>query len=71
MIDRICENLERQAKADHHQIGKGFYEALLLKTRMLRMDCQSCDFFVVVDHESGKYIQSFNGPCKMDIEDKI
>lgn len=64
MIDRIYKNLETKAKADHHQIGKGFCEALLLKTKMLRLDCQQCNFFIVMDPESGKYIQSYSGPCR-------
>jgi hypothetical protein len=71
MIDRICIDLETKAKTDHHHIGKGFQDALILgKVKMLRMDCQQCDFFIVVDPETGKYVQSFNGPCKMEMENK-
>jgi hypothetical protein len=65
VIDRLCENLERQATANHHQIGVGFREALMLgKVRMLRMDCQCCDYFMIIDPISLKHIQSYPGPCR-------
>ena len=64
MIDLICGTLEKQALENNHNIGKGFYDAILAgKVPMLRMDCQDCDFFVVVDPTFGKHIQSKSGPC--------
>jgi hypothetical protein len=65
MIDRICENLERKAKENNHKIVDGFYEALIMgKAKMLRMDCEVCDFFAIVDPNTGKNIQSYSGPCR-------
>lgn len=64
MIDRICESLERQAReSDRHDVG-GFTECLLLgEVRVLRMDCRVCDFFAIVDPETGRHIQSMSGVC--------
>ena len=66
MIDRICIDLETKAKENnHHRIGKGFQDALILgKVKMFRMDCEVCDFFAVVDPKTGKNIQSYSGPCR-------
>jgi len=64
MINRICEILERQAREnDGHDVG-GFSECLLLgKVRVLRMDCRACDWFALVDPETGQHLQSRSGHC--------
>jgi hypothetical protein len=63
MIDQLCKSIEHQAQQDGHVIGKGFVDAFLLKIKMLRMDCQICDYFVIIDPKTGKHIQSSTGRC--------
>lgn len=64
MLDKICEELEREALDKGHDIGLGFYEALMLgKVPMLRMDCRKCDFFAVVEPSSYRCLKSGEGSC--------
>ena len=64
MIDRMCKTLEKQARDNNHHVTDGFQAAHILKVPMLRIDCELCDFFAVMDPETGKFIQSYSGPCR-------
>ena len=64
-IDPVCEKLMDQAIENNHSIGTGFRDVLLLdRFPALRLDCKKCNFFILVDPETGRYIQSYTGVCK-------
>ena len=59
---KVCEQIEREAMENGHDIGEGFYDAVMFSTKMYRMDCSRCNFFAVVSL-TGRYLKSCEGRC--------
>lgn len=64
MIRKIISSIEEQAKTNKHDIGGGFYETKILNKKIvLRLNCSKCDFFAILDPETGRFLRSNKGLC--------
>ena len=66
MIDKLCNDLERKALDQGHDIGDGFAEKTLFMVPTLQMSCSrpGCQYLAVMDPKSGRHIECNGGPCR-------